>query len=104
MQARLRAAAADIDSAISYYRENAGDDIADDFVDELERSVSLLVRHPRTGSLRFAYELEIPELRSWPLPNFPYLIFYLPSDDHLDIWRVMHARRDIPAFLQVDEH
>ena len=62
-----------------------------------ENAVSLLIRYPLTGSLRFAYELEIPELRSWSLKKFPYMIFYLPNDEHLDIWRVLHTRRDIPA-------
>ena len=103
MDARLRAVAAtDIDSAVAYYRETAGPNVAGDFVDELEDAISLLTRHPQTGSLRFAYELEIPELRGWSLRKFPYMIFYLPNDNHLDIWRVLHARRDIPTFLQAD--
>ncbi len=103
MRACLRAvAAADIDSAIAFHRENAGPDVAVRFVDEFENAISLLIRHPLTGSLRFAYEFEIPELRSWSLKKFPYTIFYLPNDEHLDIWRVLHARRDIPAFLHED--
>ncbi len=103
MHARLRAvAAADIDSAIAYHRETAGPDVAVGFVDEFENAIPLLIRYPLTGSLRFAYELEIPELRSWSLKIFPYMIFYIPNDEHLDIWRVLHARREIPAFLHDD--
>ncbi len=100
MRARLRAAAtADINAAIDYYRTNAGPDTAVDFVDDLEAAISHLTRYPLSGSLRFGYELDIPDLRSWPLDKFPYLIFYLPDDDHLDIWRVLHAKRDIPTHL-----
>lgn len=103
MQIRLRAvAAADVESAISYYRETAGSAVATDFVDEFEKAISMLTRHPHTGALRFAYELEIPDLRSWSLNKFPYIVFYLPGEDHLDIWRVLHAQRDIPAFLHID--
>lgn len=103
MDARLRAvAAADIDAAVDYYRETAGGDTAIDFVDSFESALAHLTRYPFGGSLRFGYELEIPDLRSWSLKKFPYLIFYLPGDDHLDIWRILHAKRDIPSHLQAD--
>ena len=82
MQANLRAVAAnDIDAAAAYYRNEAGPQIALDFVDALEAAINHLRQHPLTGSLRFGYELEIPELRSWPLQKFPYIIFYMPDDD-----------------------
>ena len=103
MHARLRAgAAADSDSAVDYYRDNASPDIAVDFINDLEAAISHLTRYPLSSSLRFGYELDTPDLRSWRLAKFPYLIFYLPDQDHLDIWRVLHARRDIPAHLQPD--
>ena len=31
---------------------------------------------------------------------YPYLIFYIERDGHVDVWRVLHALRDIPAWLQ----
>lgn len=34
--------------------------------------------------------------------GFPDLLFYVPADDHLDIWRGLHAHRDIPAHLVAD--
>ena len=103
MQANLRAlAATDIEAAVTHYRDEAGPKAAHDFVNALEAAITHLRRHPLTGSLRFAFELEIPALRSWPLQEFPYLIFYVPGDDRIDIWRVLHARRDIPAHLTSD--
>ena len=103
MQVSLRApAAADIEAAVAHYRDQAGSKAAPDFVDALEAAIGRLRCHPRIGSLRFAFELEIPELRSWSLRRFPYLIFYVPDDDRVDIWRVRHARRDIPAYLTSD--
>ena len=104
MQANLRSLAAnDIDAAVAYYRNEADQQTAVDFVDALEAAINHIRQHPLTGSLRFAYELEIPELRSWPLRKFPYLIFYMPDDERIDIWRVLHARRDIPAHLTADQ-
>ena len=92
MQANLRSLAAnDIDAAVAYYRNEADQQTAVDFVDALEAAINHIRQHPLTGSLRFAYELEIPELRSRPLRKFPYLIFYMPDDDRIDIWRVVEA-------------
>ena len=103
VQAQLRAAAErDVEDAVAYYRDEAGPQIALDFLDALEEAITHLCDHPFSGSLRFAFELEIPNLRSWPLQRFPYLLFYVPDDDRIDIWRVLHARRDIPAFLTAD--
>lgn len=100
MQAQLRATAAqDIEDALSHYRDEAGLETALAFVDALEAAIAELCSHPNIGTLRFAFELEIPDLRSWSLRRFPYLLFYVPDHDRIDIWRVLHARRDIPAFL-----
>jgi plasmid stabilization system protein ParE len=30
---------------------------------------------------------------------FPYLIFYLERDAYVDVWRVLHTRRDMPRLL-----
>ena len=103
MQVDVRAfAAADIEAAVDHYRGVAGSRTALDFVDALEAAIDHLRHYPNSGSLRFAFELEIPDLRSWPLQKSPYLIFYVAQDDCIDIWRVLHARRDIPAYLSSD--
>jgi toxin ParE1/3/4 len=28
------------------------------------------------------------------------VIFYVEREDHIDVWRVLHGRRDIPALLE----
>lgn len=33
------------------------------------------------------------------MPDYPYLVFYVAGDDHVDVWRVLHAERDIPEWL-----
>ncbi len=101
--AHLRAAAErDVEAAIGYYRDEGGPDVALAFVDAFEAAVGTIRAHPLIGSLRFAYELEIPDLRSWSLERFPFLVFSVPDDDAIDIWRVLHERRDLPADLQAD--
>ena len=99
-QAHLRArAASDIDETIAYLRGEAGDAAALAFIDALENGISHITRSPNAGSLRFAFELSIPELRAWGLRRFPYVIFYVPLGDRIDIWRVSHTRRDIPGIF-----
>jgi toxin ParE1/3/4 len=31
------------------------------------------------------------------------LIFYVEKDDHVDVWRVLHGQRDIPASMREAE-
>ena len=103
-QAHLRSrAASDIGDAIAYLRGDAGDAVALAFIDALETGINHITRSPNAGSLRFVYELGIPELRAWGLKRFPYVIFYLPQGDRIDIWRVLHTRRDIPGTFARDE-
>ena len=88
--------------AVDHYRDEGGPEVALDFVDALEATIADLCDDPLIGTLRFAFELEVPDLRSWPLQLFPYLVFEVPDDDRVDVWRVLRARRDIPAFLIAD--
>ena len=97
---RLRQlAATDINSARDYYVQHADHDVATRFVAALERATTSISRNPNQGSLRFAYELGIPDLRAPPLTRFPYLVFYVDDTTHVDVWRVLHTRRDIPTTL-----
>lgn len=101
---RLRQlAAVDLDDASEYYRREAGEQTALDFVDAVERGVKRVSRSPHVGSLRFAYELAIPDLRAWPLQHFPYVVFYVVGDEEIDVWRILHTRRDVAAALDSPE-
>jgi toxin ParE1/3/4 len=90
----------DVEDAIDYYVHEAGANIAMGFVDDLQDAYDLIASHPASGSLRYAYELGLPDLRTLRLKRYPFLIFYLEQADHLDVWRVLHAKRDIPAWLR----
>ena len=101
---RLRQlAAADVAGASEYYRQEAGEQAALDFIDAVERGIRRIRRSPHVGSMRFAYELTIPDLRAWPLQRFPYIVFYVVTDEEIDVWRILHTRRDVPATLEPPE-
>ena len=89
----------DIDEAVCYYASNASNIVVEAFIHTIEKAVQRLVKSPSCGSLRFAYELELPGLRALPLRDFPHLIFYRVVEDRIDVWRVLHSRRDVAAVL-----
>ena len=93
-------ASRDVDAAVAYYRAEADQPAALGFIDALERAYAHIGRHPAAGSPRYAHELNLPGLRSWPLSRYPYLVFYVEHQDHIDVWRVLHGQRDIPAWMQ----
>jgi toxin ParE1/3/4 len=93
---RLRIGAAqDIDEAIAYYQREAGDAVAGRFIHALERTLNRISRTPHAGALRFAYDLDIPGLRHLGLARFPCAVFYVATADEIDVWRVLHVRRDL---------
>lgn len=89
----------DVDEAIDHYLGEGAAQAALDFVDALQSAYTHIGRQPASGSPRYAHELNLPGLRSWPLTRFPYLIFYFERDDCVDVWRVLHGQRDIPAWM-----
>ena len=89
----------DVDEAIAWYLSENAHRAALGLIDALEHAYAHIARHPATGSTRYAHELNLPCLRSWPLQNYPYLVFYVEQADSIDVWRVLHGQRDIPAWL-----
>ena len=90
----------DIKEAVDHYLTEAGEKAALGLIAALERAWQLIARHPVSGSPRYAHELDLPGLRSWPLKRYPYLIFYVERDDHVDVWRVLHDARDVPLWMR----
>jgi toxin ParE1/3/4 len=89
----------DVLEAIGHYAREGGEALALRFAGEVEATFTRMVRAPALGSPRYAQELGIAGLRHWAVRRFPYLVFYREAPDHLDVWRVLHARRDIAAWL-----
>lgn len=93
-------AARDADDAIFHCLQEDAGAAALGFIDALERAYGHVARHPASGAPRHAHELDLPGLRAWPLTRYPYLVFYVERSDRIDVWRVLHAQRDIPAWMQ----
>ena len=96
---RRRRADDDIEMAIAYYLDEAGAEVATDFINRLEESLRKISRQPTIGSTHYGHLIQIPQLRQWPMKNFPYLLFYIEKENHIELARVLHSSLDIPSWL-----
>ena len=93
----------DVEEALAHYLEEGAEAAALGFIDALAQAYQHIGRHPATGSPRYAHELTLPGLRVWPLTKYPHLVFYMERPDHIDVWRVLHGQRNIPAWMKAPE-
>lgn len=98
---RRATADTDIENAVDFYLLEA-DHMVDSFLAALHPALEHIEAYPGTGSPRFAHELNIPNLRTCQITRFPYLLLYIEHDDFVDLLRVMHMGRDIPAGFRVE--
>ncbi len=97
----VRAAAHnDVLAAIDYYRREAPPGVSLKFIDALKHAYQHISSHPASGSARYGQELDLPGVRSWSVAGFPWLVFYVERSKRVDVLRVLHGERDIPASLR----
>jgi toxin ParE1/3/4 len=97
------AAERDIDEAADYYALHAGEDVARRFVEALSAAYRAIGERPRSGSPRFSLDLKLPDLRPRRLGRFPYFVYDIERADHIDVWRILHAQRDVSMPLRESE-
>ncbi len=85
----------DVEEILSYYDSQAGEIISTDFVRELSLAQMHVSKFPKTGSTRLCEKASLPGIRVWSLKKYPHQIFYRIEAGRLDVWRILHSRRDI---------
>ncbi|MFZ4710247.1 MAG: type II toxin-antitoxin system RelE/ParE family toxin [Zwartia sp.] len=90
-----RFAVEDEEEIVHYYEQTSSEQVALGFINALDQAFSQLSRYPHMGSPRPEYDLELDGIRSWPLKKFPHLIYYEIQTDHIELWRILHPKRDI---------
>lgn len=90
-------ALADVEAAARWYAEEAGAPTAERFLSELGKAYAHIAARAASGSPRWGHALNLPGLRAWKLGRFSHLVFYVEHDSHIEVWRVLHGARDIPA-------
>ncbi len=89
----------DVEEAVTHYLAESPE-AALRFIDSLEHAFDVIGRYPDAGSPRHAHELDVPGLRSIRLSGFPFVVFYVAGSEGLDVWRVLHMRRDVPPLFR----
>jgi toxin ParE1/3/4 len=89
---------ADLDEAIYHYAEHEPS-AAVRFVDEVEATFRRISRNPHVGSPRYAELTDIDGLRSLPVKEFGYHVFYVELKSSVAVIRILHERRDLPPLL-----
>jgi toxin ParE1/3/4 len=94
-------ATADIEDLIEYFRREASSAVALRFIDNTERAFDQVLAIPGLGVLLGLDELPYEDIRRWHVDGFGRLmILYRPVADGVEVVRVLHTARDIPALLR----
>lgn len=92
---RSVAARADLIGHFIYLAGEAGETIADRFLDRAQESFGLLAEQPQIGPI---VPTQIPALagvRKWRVKGFDrFLIFYIPIEGGVQIIRILHSAQD----------
>lgn len=89
----------DVRQTTAWYRKEGGTTLALRWVAAVEAALRHIEEHPQTGITRYAAHLKLDALRFWPIDGFPYLVFYVEREQQIDVGRVLHGKRDIPAWM-----
>lgn len=96
----LPAADLDLEDQAAYLASQASLETALRFYDAASSSFAALAGMPGIGEPWPSANPRLSGLRVWRIRGFEnHLIFYRPSDDGIDIVRVLHAARDLDNAL-----
>lgn len=85
----------DIEQIADYLAQNSRLTKAENFLDDLSQKLAKIAQFPNLGRKR---DEILPNLRSLPLQN--YLILYLPTNNGVDVLRVVSGYRDLRALFE----
>lgn len=99
-KARIRPLAArDLEQAVQFL-DTRSTAASDRFLEDFFHATTLLAQRPRLGPVR-RRRGRLKGLRSWPLTNSgPYIIFYLPIENGVDVVRILHGARNVDRELR----
>ena len=95
-----RQAERDIDEQLIYLAKRSHR-AASEFLDAVETTFQLLVESPDRGFLWDSDKNLERRIHVWAVRGFPkMLVFYRPTEQGIDIIRVLHGARDISTLLE----
>lgn len=97
---RAPAAEADLESHVQFLIDAGEPAVARRFLAEFEAALQILRRHPNLGSATTFRSGRLRNVRRWILPGFPnHLVYYGSTREEIQIVRVLHGARDLPALF-----
>jgi toxin ParE1/3/4 len=92
---------ADFDQQYRWYLEQAGDEVAEQFLQAVPVTLRLLAGQSDLGCRRKFRHPMLRDLYSFQVerPFNKILIFYRVTENILQAWRLMHGSRDLPRRL-----
>ena len=91
----------DIHSVINHYIDLQAAKAGTEFLVALEKAYKFISRFPDAGSKRLGTSMKLPELRTWSLTKFPYSLIYISNAQGVDIFRLLHHKRDMPNYSNI---
>jgi toxin ParE1/3/4 len=88
------AAESDLDEIWQYIAEN-NETAAEKFIRELARKFELLASNKEIGTRQDDFMIE---MRMFPFKS--YHIYYFATDEGVEIYRILHGRRDIEGLFE----
>jgi toxin ParE1/3/4 len=87
--------------AFDYLIGQAGAEVGWRFLDAAQNSAEKLAAMPEMGVRCDFRDHSLRRLRRWPVQDFEqWLIFYLPTEQGVEVVHVLHGARDIPNALK----
>ena len=92
---------ADVEKQFEWYLANAGEEVAERYLNAVEATCHLLGRYPQLGpAIRFSH----PRLQGWRFfvvfrPFKKHVIFYEIAGKEVTVRRIAHGSRDLPRRL-----
>jgi toxin ParE1/3/4 len=98
------AAARDVDDQAEYLSSQASEQVANRFLDGVNQAIQDAARMPAIGS---PYPLSNPRLQGLRSCQArgrfrQHIIFYLPTDDGIEVVRVLRGSRDLQSILEAE--
>lgn len=100
---KRRAAMRDLADVFYHYLDRGSPKSARRFLAQAEATFQRLARMPLMGALHKPDEPLHPGLRYFAISRFrKYLVFYVPVDEGIEVYRVLHGARDLDGILDVE--
>lgn len=88
----------DLRGIISYTQDRWGFEQADDYIDQIYNAFEQIAAHPSIGRTRDEIQSGLRSMR-----HREHSIFYRAENDHVEIIRVLHKKRDVSLSFDIEE-